>query len=29
MIRERVDQGMVKVIGAVYDIASGAVQWLD
>jgi carbonic anhydrase len=29
MIRERVDQGMAKVIGAVYDIASGAVQWLD
>ena len=29
LVRERVAQGTLKVMGAVYDVASGAVQWLE
>jgi carbonic anhydrase len=29
LLRERVEEGTLKVMGAVYDVASGAVQWME
>jgi carbonic anhydrase len=28
-LRERVAQGTLKTVGAVYDVVSGAVQWIE
>jgi len=29
LLRERAEEGTLKVMGAVYDVASGAVQWME